>query len=85
MRYDRCDYSLGGEQRVRDDEPLLCLHREAGLAAELKLPVVELDREAAEAVKRGAAALFLAGYSPCPNLNRKRARIRRRSAQAAAA
>ena len=47
--------------------PLSCLNREAGLAAvaaELDLPVGTLEREVAEAVERGAAALFLAGFGP---------------------
>jgi hypothetical protein len=46
---------------------LSCLNREAGLAAvaaELHLEVGTLERDVAEAVERGAAALFLAGFGP---------------------
>jgi len=49
--------------------PLACLNREAGLAAiaaELHLQISTLDRDLAEAIERGAAALFLAGYGPRP-------------------
>jgi hypothetical protein len=48
-------------------EPLSSLYREIGLAAVasgLKLQLNTLDADVAEAVERGAAALFLAGYGP---------------------
>jgi hypothetical protein len=48
-------------------EPLSSLFREIGLAAVasgLKLKLNTLDPDVAEAVERGAAALFLAGYGP---------------------
>ncbi len=47
--------------------PLSCLNREAGLAAvaaELHVQISTLEREVAEAIERGAAALFLAGFGP---------------------
>jgi len=47
--------------------PMSCVIREAGLAAvatELDLQVGTLEREVAEAVERGAAALFFAGFGP---------------------
>jgi hypothetical protein len=54
-------------QRRNAAAPLSCLNREAGLAAvaaELHLQVSTLEPEVAEAVERGAAALFLAGDGP---------------------
>ena len=48
-------------------KPPFGLYREAGLAAvavELNLQVCELAPDVAEAVERGAAALFLGGYGP---------------------
>ena len=48
-------------------EPLSSPYREIGLAAVasgLKLQLNTLDPDVAEAVERGAAALFLAGYGP---------------------
>ena len=51
-------------------EPLSSLYREIGLAAVascLKLQLNTLDPDVAEAVERGAAALFLAGYGPSLN------------------
>jgi hypothetical protein len=48
-------------------EPSSRLHREMGLAAVasgLQLQLNTLDRDVAEAVERGAAALFLAGHGP---------------------
>jgi hypothetical protein len=65
------------KQRASGARPLSCLHREAGLAAvaaELNLPIHTLDLEVAEAIKRGAAALFLAGYGPRPIRGRQYAR-----------
>jgi hypothetical protein len=47
--------------------PLSSMCREVGLAAvaaELHLSVNELELDAANAVERGAAALFLAGFGP---------------------
>ncbi len=47
--------------------PLSLMHHEVGMAAvvaELQLDVNELEPEAAAAVERGAAALFLAGFGP---------------------
>ena len=58
-------------------KPLSCLYREAGLAAvavELNLQVYELAPEVAEAVERGAAALFIGGYGPYSTLSRQSAR-----------
>ena len=51
-------------------EPLSSQYREIGLAAVargLKLQLNTLDPDVAEAVERGAAALFLAGYGPSLN------------------
>jgi hypothetical protein len=68
-------------------EPLAILYREAGLAAvavELHLHAYELSPEVAEAVERGAAALFLSGYGPYRTLTRPSAdvvkEVRRRKA-----
>jgi hypothetical protein len=50
-------------------EPLPSLYREIGLAAvaiELNLQLNTLDPDVAEAVERGSAALFPAGYEPSP-------------------
>jgi hypothetical protein len=47
--------------------PLSNMSREVGLAAvaaELHLSIDDLDLDAADAVERGAAALFLAGFGP---------------------
>jgi hypothetical protein len=47
--------------------PLSSMSREVGLAAvaaELHLRIDDLDLDAADAVERGAAALFLAGFGP---------------------
>ncbi len=54
-------------QASKLNAPLPCLNREAGLAAvaaELHLQVSTLEFEVAEAVEKGAAALFLAGFGP---------------------
>jgi hypothetical protein len=47
--------------------PLSSMSREVGLAAvaaELQLSIDDLELDAADAVERGAAALFLAGFGP---------------------
>jgi len=47
--------------------PLSSMCREVGLAAvaaELQLHIDDLELDAADAVERGAAALFLGGFSP---------------------
>lgn len=36
----------------------------AAIAAELQLPISELELDTAEAVERGAAALYLGGFGP---------------------
>jgi hypothetical protein len=49
--------------------PLSTMCREIGLAAvaaELHFQIEDLELETADAVERGAAALFLAGFSPKP-------------------
>jgi hypothetical protein len=49
----------------RAPQPELCrAFGLAAVAAELKLQIDMLEPEAAEAVGRGATALFLAGYGP---------------------
>ena len=55
---------------------LPCLYREVGLAAvavALNLQLDAFEPDVADAVRRGAAALFLAGYGPRPT-NRPKAR-----------
>lgn len=50
-----------------DVKPLSSMTREVGLAAvaaELHLGIDDLDLDAADAVEKGAAALFLAGFGP---------------------
>ena len=64
--------------------PLFGLYREAGLAAvavELNLQVYELAPEVAEAVERGAAALFLGGYGPYSTLTRQSAGVGKEARQ----
>ena len=78
MRQDPPAFPRAYEQRAGFAEPLSCLYREAGLAAiavELNLQVHELEPEVAEAVKRGAAALFLGGYGPYRTLTRRSAGV----------
>ena len=67
MRQDLTGSPGAWEQSAGFAEPLSSLYREAGLAAvavEFNLRAYELAPEVAEAVERGAAALFLGGYSP---------------------
>ncbi len=74
MRQDPLALSRPWNQSTGVANPLSGLYREAGLAAvavELNLPVYELAPEVAEAVERGAAALFLGGYGPCSTLTRQ--------------
>ena len=76
MRQDLTDSPGAWEQSAGFAEPLSGLYREAGLAAvavEFNLRVYELAPEVAEAVERGAAALFLGGYSPYPTPTPQRA------------
>ena len=64
MRQDPPAFPRAWEQSAGFAEPLSSLYREAGLAAvavELNLQVHTLAPEVAEAVERGAAALFLGG------------------------
>ena len=71
MLQDHPVFSRAWKQGAGFVEPLLGLQREAGLAAiavELNLQLYELAPEVAEAVERGAAALFLGGYGPSPTL-----------------
>jgi hypothetical protein len=52
-----------------NERPLSSMCREVGLAAvaaELQLQIDDLELDAAEAVERGAAALFLGGFSASP-------------------
>jgi hypothetical protein len=75
LRQDPLAFRRGRNQSAGFAE-LSGLYREAGLAAvavELNLHVLELAPEVAEAIERGAAALFLAGYSPYSTLTRQRA------------
>jgi hypothetical protein len=76
MRQAPINYARPNRQGPGHVKALSCLHREAGLAAvaaELNLQVHALDREEAEAVRRGAAALFLAGYGPYTSRSRRNA------------
>jgi hypothetical protein len=78
MRQDPPAFPGACEQSAGFAEPLSSLCREAGLAAvaaELDLQVYELAPEVAEAVVRGAAALFLGGYGPYPTLTRQSAGV----------
>ena len=64
MRQDPLAFPSGWNQSADFAKPLFGLYREAGLAAvavEFNLRVYELAPEVAEAVERGAAALFLGG------------------------
>jgi hypothetical protein len=67
MRQDLRATPRAWNQSVAFGKPQFDLCGEAGLAAvavELNLPVYDLAPEVAEAVERGAAALFLGGYGP---------------------
>jgi hypothetical protein len=64
MRQDPLALPRAWTQSAGFSNPLFGLYREAGLAAvavEFNLRVYELAPEVAEAVERGAAALFLGG------------------------
>jgi hypothetical protein len=79
MRQDPSSFPGGWKQSAGFAEPLSGLYREAGLAAvavEFNLRTYELAPEVAEAVERGAAALFLGGYSPYSTLTPQRRRGR---------
>ena len=76
MRQDPLAVPRAWNQSAGFAKPPFGLHREAGLAAvavELNLQVNELAPEVAEAVERGAAALFLGGYGPYSTLTRQSA------------
>ena len=78
MRQDPLAFPSVWSQNGGFANPLFCLYREAGLAAvavELNLQVYELAPEVAEAVERGAAALFLGGYGPYSTLTRQSAGV----------
>ena len=80
MRQDPLAFPSGWNQSAGFSNPLFGLYREAGLAAvavELNLQVYELAPEVAEAVERGAAALFLGGYGPSSTLTRQSAGVRK--------
>ena len=90
MRQDPLAFPRAWNQSAATATPLLHLFREAGLAAvavELDLQVYDLAPEVAEAVERGAAALFLGGYGPYSTLARQSggagAEARQRKAQRA--
>ena len=71
MRQDPLALPSAWSQSAGFSNPLFGLYREAGLAAvavEFNLQVYELAPEVAEAVERGAAALFLGGYGPYSTL-----------------
>jgi hypothetical protein len=73
MRQDPLAVPSAWSQSAGFAKPPFGLYREAGLAAvavELNLQVYELAPEVAEAVERGAAALFLGGYGPYSTLTR---------------
>ena len=74
MREDPLAFPGAWNQSAGLAGPLFGLYREAGLAAvavEFNLQVDELAPEVAEAIERGAAALFLGGYSPYSTLTRQ--------------
>jgi hypothetical protein len=78
MRQDPVAVPRARSQSADFAGPLLGLYREAGLAAvavELDLQVDQLAPEVAEAVARGAAALFLGGFSPYSTLTRQGAGV----------
>ena len=60
-----------------DVKPLSTMTHEVGMAAvaaELHLSIDELELDAADAVEKGAAALFLAGFGPKPAASLRRDR-----------
>jgi hypothetical protein len=84
MRQDPLAFPSVWNQSAGFDNPLFGLYREAGLAAvavELNLQVYELAPEVAEAVERGAAALFLGGYGPYSTLTRQSAGVGKEARQ----
>ena len=84
MRQDPLAFPSGWNQNAGFAKPLFGLCREAGLAAvavELNLQVYELAPEVAEAVERGAAALFLGGYGPYSTLTRQGAGVGKEARQ----
>ena len=84
MRQDPPAFPRACEQSAGFAEALSCLYGEAGLAAvavELNLQVQTLAPEVAEAVERGAAALFLGGYGPYAILTRQSAAVGREGRQ----
>ena len=84
MRQDHPTFSRAWSQSAGFGEPLSGLYREAGLAAvavEFNLRACELAPEVAEAVERGAAALFLGGYRPFPTLTRQSAGVGKQGPQ----
>ena len=84
MRQDPLAFPSVWNQSAGFANPLFGLYREAGLAAvavELNLQVYELAPEVAEAVERGAAALFLGGYGPYSTLTRQSAGVGKEARQ----
>jgi SAM-dependent MidA family methyltransferase len=84
MREDPLAFPGAWNQSAGLAKPLFGLYREAGLAAvavELNLQVDELAPEVAEAIERGAAALFLGGYSPYSTLTRQSAEVGKEARQ----
>ena len=85
MRQDPLAFPSVWNQSAGFANPLFGLYREAGLAAvavELNLQVYELAPEVAEAVERGAAALFLGGYGPYSTVTRQSAGLARKPVSA---
>jgi len=67
MRHETTSPAADIGLRLDRSQPLSSMCREVGLAAvaaELHLPTSDLEIDAAVAVERGAAALFLAGFGP---------------------
>jgi hypothetical protein len=84
MRQDPLAFPSVWNQSAGFANPLFGLYREAGLAAvavELNLQAYELAPEVAEAVERGAAALFLGGYGPYSTLTRQSAGVGKEARQ----
>jgi hypothetical protein len=74
MRRDPLVFPCAWNQSAGLAKPMPGLYREAGLAAvavELDLQICELAPDVAEAVERGAAALFLSGHGPYSTLSRQ--------------